>query len=207
MLERVARHGDNGASDWQPSRACRRRCRHVRRGALAKYTGARARDLRARKTHSTIWRRTRRRASFDKAYAVDTSDEQDGRTDRLAASLAKEAGGSLLDQRSVHRRSILSVAARGLHHRAVCATLSSRFFSAHATHGVFVLRGKAAVDLTAPSPIEHPVFVVKDLEAKTVKIGGATLVADVDYFATVDSGSTWITLNRTVSGTTRIEVE
>jgi hypothetical protein len=66
---------------------------------------------------------------------------------------------------------------------------------------------------TGTAKIANPVFVIRGFTATappaTVSFGGRTLVADVDYFATVDTAGQrlWITLNETLSGSGVLSVQ
>ena len=84
-------------------------------------------------------------------------------------------------------------------------------------YGVWDAQAAAnAVTLTlAPGggPLANPVFRIHGYTANAapskVTFGGATLTADKDYFATVDTATTslWLTLNATLGSTGTLTVD
>ncbi len=79
-------------------------------------------------------------------------------------------------------------------------------------YGAIVFSGNdVTATISVTSALKNPLIVLRNYSAgtyPTVKIAGSALVADVDYFASLRSGKNeiWITLNRSLSGTTSLQI-
>jgi hypothetical protein len=94
------------------------------------------------------------------------------------------------------------------------AYVPAGFDPIHAAWDVHAASNAVTVSLDVPSgSLSQPVFRVHDYTASAppahVTYGGKALVADTDYFATLDAAtsSVWITLNLTASGTGTLTVD
>jgi hypothetical protein len=66
-------------------------------------------------------------------------------------------------------------------------------------------------NVSVSSALKNPLVVVRNYTAgtyPTVKVAGSTLTPDVDYFASLrsDQNEIWITLNRTLTGSTSLQI-